>query len=95
MLWQALAKFEGDSNMKNITTENHTLAVGDGTSMNAFVARPADKGIFPGMLVFQEAFGVNGHIRDVAQRLARRRLRCNRAGAFPPIRACRNGDSVR
>ncbi len=57
--------------MSNITTENHTLAVGDGTSMNAFVARPIEKGPFPGMLVFQEAFGVNAHIRDVAQRIAR------------------------
>jgi len=57
--------------MPVVTTENHTLAVADGTSMNAFVALPAEKGLFPGMLVFQEAFGVNGHIRDVAQRLAR------------------------
>ena len=57
--------------MTGITTENHTLAVGDGTSMNAFVARPAENGPFPSLLVFQEAFGVNGHIRDVAQRLAR------------------------
>jgi carboxymethylenebutenolidase len=57
--------------MLNVTTEKHTLAVADGTSMNAFVALPSEKGSFPGMLVFQEAFGVNGHIRDVAQRLAR------------------------
>jgi carboxymethylenebutenolidase len=57
--------------MPNVTTENHTLAVADGTSMNAFVARPVEKGSFPGMLLFQEAFGVNGHIRDIAQRLAR------------------------
>jgi carboxymethylenebutenolidase len=57
--------------MANVTTETHTLAVADGTSMNAFVARPVEKGSFPGMLLFQEAFGVNGHIRDVAQRLAR------------------------
>lgn len=57
--------------MPVVTTENHTLAVADGTSMNAFVALPAEKGSFPGILVFQEAFGVNGHIRDVAQRLAR------------------------
>lgn len=54
-----------------VTTENHTLAVADGTSMNSFVARPSEKGSFPGMLLFQEAFGVNGHIRDIAQRLAR------------------------
>jgi carboxymethylenebutenolidase len=56
--------------MSNLAIEKHTLAVGDGTSMHAFVARPADKGSFPGMLVFQEAFGVNAHIRDVTQRIA-------------------------
>ena len=57
--------------MPNITTEKHTLAVAGGSSMQAFVARPEEKGSFPGMLVFQEAFGVNAHIRDVAQRIAR------------------------
>ena len=57
--------------MPNITTDKHTLAVADGSSMQAFVARPEEKGSFPGMLVFQEAFGVNAHIRDVTQRIAR------------------------
>src|SRR5215469_16318726 len=57
--------------MPNIATEKHTLAVADGSSMQAFVARPEEKGTFPGMLVFQEAFGVNAHIRDVTQRIAR------------------------
>jgi carboxymethylenebutenolidase len=57
--------------MPNIATEKHTLAVADGSSMQAFVARPEEKGSFPGMLVLQEAFGVNPHIRDVAQRIAR------------------------
>jgi carboxymethylenebutenolidase len=57
--------------MPNVTTEKHTLAVADGSSMQAFVARPEEKGSFPGMLIFQEAFGVNAHIRDVAQRIAR------------------------
>jgi carboxymethylenebutenolidase len=57
--------------MPNITTEKHTLAVAGGSSMQAFVARPEEKGSFPGMLVFQEAFGVDAHIRDVAQRIAR------------------------
>jgi carboxymethylenebutenolidase len=55
----------------NLAIERHTLAVADGSSMSAFVARPSEKGSFPGILVFQEAFGVNAHIRDVAQRLAR------------------------
>ena len=57
--------------MPNITIEKHTLAVADGSSMQAFVARPEEKGSFSGMLVFQEAFGVNTHIRDVTQRIAR------------------------
>ncbi|MGH9558856.1 MAG: dienelactone hydrolase family protein [Bryobacteraceae bacterium] len=47
-------------------TETVTLSISDGTSMRAFVARPAEKPR-AGMLVFQEAFGVNAHIRDVTQ----------------------------
>src|SRR5438105_11169591 len=46
------------------------LAVGDGTSMRAYVARPAGPSPSRGLLVFQEAFGVNAHIRDVAGRFA-------------------------
>ncbi|MBV9848323.1 MAG: dienelactone hydrolase family protein [Armatimonadetes bacterium] len=48
-----------------------TLAVSDGTQMPAHVARPAQAGPYPGLLVFQEAFGVNAHIRDVTERFAR------------------------
>lgn len=57
--------------MIKIATQRVTLQVDDGTSMNAYVARPAEEGKFPGMLVFQEAFGVNVHIRDVTERMAR------------------------
>jgi carboxymethylenebutenolidase len=57
--------------MDTVRTENVTLQVGDGTTMNAFVATPADGGKLPGLLVFQEAFGVNPHIRDVTQRFAK------------------------
>jgi carboxymethylenebutenolidase len=39
--------------------------------MNAFVARPAAGEKSPGLMIFQEAFGVTGHIRDVASRFAR------------------------
>ena len=46
------------------------LAVGDGTSMRAYVARPDGPAPKRGLLVFQEAFGVNAHIRDVAGRFA-------------------------
>lgn len=47
------------------------LKVEDGTAMGAFVARPDGSGPHPGLVLFQEAFGVNDHIRDVALRLSR------------------------
>jgi len=46
------------------------LTVGDGTKMSAYVAWPEKGGPSPGLLVFQEAFGVNHHIRDVTERFA-------------------------
>lgn len=54
-----------------ITTEYVQLSVNDGTTMRAWTARPKEEGTHPGLLVFQEAFGVNAHIRDVANRFAR------------------------
>lgn len=45
------------------------LAVGDGTTMRAYVASPEGEAR-RGLLLFQEAFGVNAHIRDVAERFA-------------------------
>jgi carboxymethylenebutenolidase len=50
--------------------ETITLGVADGTSMAAYVARPANPN-GAAIMVFQEAFGVNGHIRDVTRRFAR------------------------
>ena len=49
--------------------ETISLAIADGTSMSAYVARPAAKPS-RGLLVFQEAFGVNAHIRDLCHRFA-------------------------
>jgi carboxymethylenebutenolidase len=46
------------------------LEVSDGTKMQAFVAKPEGRPQ-AGILVFQEAFGVNGHIKEVTRRLAR------------------------
>jgi carboxymethylenebutenolidase len=51
-------------------TEYVTLSVSDGTSMRAYVARPSGTPR-SALLVFQEAFGVNAHIRDVTERFAR------------------------
>lgn len=54
-----------------IRSEWVNLGVSDGTKMEAWVARPASGGAHPGLLIFQEAFGVNAHIRDVTERFAR------------------------
>jgi carboxymethylenebutenolidase len=47
------------------------LTVDDGTTMRAYVAHPTDGAPHPGLIVFQEAFGVNPHIRDVTERFGR------------------------
>ena len=51
-------------------TEWVTLHLPDGSRMRAFVARPPGAERRPGLLMFQEAYGVNAHIRDVATRFA-------------------------
>ncbi len=53
--------------VKDVTV---TLEVRDGTQMNAYLASPGQSGSYPGLLVFQEAYGVNEHIRDVTRRFA-------------------------
>ena len=53
-----------------IRSEYVTLKVA-GTEMRGWTARPAAGGARPGLIVFQEAFGVNAHIRDVTERFAR------------------------
>ncbi len=57
--------------MTAITSRYLTLPVADGTTMRTYLSRPQEKGPQPGLLVFQEAFGVNAHIRDVTDRFAR------------------------
>ncbi|HYM21175.1 MAG TPA: dienelactone hydrolase family protein, partial [Candidatus Kapabacteria bacterium] len=46
------------------------LTVSDGTTMGAYVTMPDDSAVHPGIIVFQEAFGVNSHIRNICDRLA-------------------------
>ena len=53
-----------------VVKEKVELSVADGTQMAAYVARPKDGRAHPGLLVFQEAFGVNHHIRNVTERFA-------------------------
>ncbi|TGD79514.1 dienelactone hydrolase family protein [Hymenobacter wooponensis] len=47
-----------------------SLTASDNTQLNAYTAFPAAAGPHPGIILLQEAFGVNGHIRNVADRLA-------------------------
>ncbi len=53
-----------------ISTGNVKLRSG-GDAMGAYVAGPAGIAAGPGIIVFQEAFGVNAHTRDVCERFAR------------------------
>ncbi|SRR5579871_4864562 len=55
--------------MAKLSESTIQLKVSDGTQMQAFVARPEGHPK-AGVLVFQEAFGVNGHIKKVTQRIA-------------------------
>jgi len=56
--------------MGNVRTEEVKLTV-DGKEMRAFLALPEASGPRPAVIVFQEIFGVNAHIRDVTARVAR------------------------
>jgi carboxymethylenebutenolidase len=69
-VFYARSSQERTTNMTQIATQTIPLRVSDGTSMDAYLVRPSGEGKHPGMLVFQEAFGVNGHIRDICQRMA-------------------------
>ncbi|MGO8673005.1 MAG: dienelactone hydrolase family protein [Capsulimonadaceae bacterium] len=54
-----------------IVTEWIERTASDGTTVLIYVARPASRSEGPGMLVFQDAFGVSEHIRDITERFAR------------------------
>jgi carboxymethylenebutenolidase len=53
-----------------IIKEHLELPVADGTRMAVYVARPDDGGRHQAVMVFQEAFGVNLHIRGVNDQFA-------------------------
>lgn len=55
--------------MSDIQSEYVELSVADGSAMRAWFSRPAQK-TRAGLMVFQEAFGVNLHIRSLADRFA-------------------------
>src|SRR3954447_26203446 len=57
--------------MPNVSHDKVTLKVSDGSKMDCYVARVLDGEPRPGLIVLQEAFGVNEHIRDVTERFGR------------------------
>jgi carboxymethylenebutenolidase len=55
----------------NIKTEAIEIPLDGGGAMGATLVRPDDNEARPAVLVFMEIFGINSHIRDVAERIAR------------------------
>ena len=53
-----------------IRTETVNLTIPDG-KMPAYLCHPAGAGPHPAVIVVMEAFGLNGHIEDVTERIAR------------------------
>jgi len=54
-----------------ITTERVSIPLAEGGTMGGYLARPKSAGPHPGVLVYMEIFGVNPHIREVTERVAR------------------------
>lgn len=54
----------------DITTQSVVIRNND-VDIPAFLAIPTDWGIYPAVVVVQEIFGVNDHIRDVTSKIAR------------------------
>jgi carboxymethylenebutenolidase len=61
---------DGGTRAAGVQTAWIDLAVDDGTTLRAWTARPEGSAPTRGLVVFQEAFGVNAHIRDVTARFA-------------------------
>ncbi len=53
----------------DVTSSTVQLNTPDG-KMDSYVAQPKDSGSYPGIVVIQEAFGVNSHIKKVTERIA-------------------------
>jgi carboxymethylenebutenolidase len=57
--------------MTTLSPTRVNVSVSDDSQMNAYVSRPASGGPHPGIIVFQEALGVNAQLRGVADRYAK------------------------
>lgn len=50
---------------------SHVKIPNQDVQIDAYLAEPAQAGTFPAVIVIQEIFGVNSHIRDVTERFAK------------------------
>ncbi|MBW4619046.1 MAG: dienelactone hydrolase family protein [Cyanosarcina radialis HA8281-LM2] len=55
---------------RELRTDRVKILNGD-LAIDAYLAMPVGEGPFPGVVVIQEIFGVNDHIRDVTERIAK------------------------
>ena len=55
--------------MSEIKTEAIQIEAGD-VQVDAHLAQPTADGTYPGVIVIQEVFGVNEHIKNVTERFA-------------------------
>ena len=55
----------------DIVTERVEIPLAGGGTMGGYLARPESGGPHPSVIVFMEIFGINSHIRDVTERVAR------------------------
>src|SRR4051812_20719219 len=53
------------------TQKLEIVVPGEKQPMPAYLAKPAGAGPFPAVIVFEEIFGVNSHIREVTERVAK------------------------
>ena len=59
---------------------------GERRAMGGYLARPRARARIPRVIVFMEIFGVNSHIRDVTERVAREGYVALAPGLLPPHR---------
>jgi len=58
--------------MANSEISTDTVKISNGNlEISAYLATPVGEGSFAGVVVLQEIFGINSHIRDVTERIAR------------------------
>jgi len=61
---------QAEKKNETLTTSTVHYTSGD-IQMAAYLARPKAKGAYPGLIVIQEWWGLNEHIKDIARRFAR------------------------